>query len=212
MAGPVRLEIEPHATPSARKIARAVEVLHDGGVLAYPTDTVYALGCAIDARRGVERIYRARQMDESQRLALICPDLSSASIYGHFSRTAFRLARRVFPGPYTLVVPATREVPRTVLDRKRRFVGIRIPDHPVTLALVRGLGRPLLTTSAIPPGEDQALSDADEVLERFGKYVDLVVDSGPTGEEPSTVLEVTDDEEVVVIRQGLGPIDEILED
>ena len=211
MAGPVRLEIEPHATPSARKIARAVEVLHEGGVVAYPTDTVYALGCAIDARRAVERIYRARRMDESQRLALICPDLSSASIYGHFSQAAFRLARRVFPGPYTIVVPATREVPRTVLDRKRRQVGIRIPDHPVTQALVRELGRPLLTTSAVPPGEDQALGDADEVMEHFGRHVDLVVDSGLTGDEPSTVLEVTDDEEVLVLRAGLGPTEGILD-
>jgi tRNA threonylcarbamoyl adenosine modification protein (Sua5/YciO/YrdC/YwlC family) len=205
-----RLEIEPHATPAARKIARAVEVLHEGGVLAYPTDTVYALGCAIDSRRGVERIYRARRMSENQRLALLCPDLSSASIYAHFSQAAFRLARRVFPGPYTLVLPASREVPRTVLDKKRRQVGIRIPDHPITLALIRGLGRPLLTTSAIPPGSDTALSDADDVLEHFGRDIDLLVDGGPTGDEASTILEVNDDEEVIVLREGLGPVDPIL--
>jgi tRNA threonylcarbamoyl adenosine modification protein (Sua5/YciO/YrdC/YwlC family) len=205
-----RLEIEPHATPAARKIARAVEVLHEGGVLAYPTDTVYALGCAIDSRRGVERIYRARRMSENQRLALLCPDLSSASIYAHFSQAAFRLARRVFPGPYTLVLPASREVPRTVLDRKRRQVGIRVPDHPITLALIRGLGRPLLTSSAIPPGSDTALSDADDVLHHFGRDIDLVIDGGPTGDEPSTVLEVTDDEEVIVQREGLGPVDQFL--
>ncbi|HLU67482.1 MAG TPA: L-threonylcarbamoyladenylate synthase [Kofleriaceae bacterium] len=210
MAGAVRLEIEPHATPSARKVARAAEVLHEGGLVAYPTDTVYALGCAIDARRAVERIYRARRMDQSQRLALICPDLSSASIYAHFSQTAFRLARRVFPGPYTLVLPASREVPRTVLDRKRRQVGIRIPAHPVTQALVQELGRPLLTTSAVPPGGDRPCSDADEVMEHFARHVDLVVDSGPTGDEPSTVLEVTDDEQVIVIREGLGPVEDIL--
>ena len=208
--GAIRLEIEPHATPSARKIARAVEALHEGGVVAYPTDTVYALGCAIDARRATERIYRAKRMDESQRLAVICPDLSSASLYAHFSQAAFRLARRVFPGPYTLVLPASREVPRTLLDRKRRQVGIRIPDHPITTALVRGLGRPLLTSSAIPPGSDRALADADEIMEYFARDVDLVVDGGVTPGEPSTVLQVTDDEQVVVVRQGLGPVEDLL--
>jgi tRNA threonylcarbamoyl adenosine modification protein (Sua5/YciO/YrdC/YwlC family) len=209
-ASPLRLDIEPHANPSARKIARVVELLHDGGVAAYPTDTVYALGCAIESRRGAERIYRAKQMDEDQRLALICPDLSSASIYAHFSQAAFRLARRVFPGPYTLVLPASREVPRTVLLKKRRQVGIRIPQHPIALALVRGLGRPLLTSSAIPAGSDQALSDPDEVMDHFGRFVDIVVDGGTTSDVPSTVLEVTD-EEVVVLREGSGPIDGILD-
>jgi tRNA threonylcarbamoyl adenosine modification protein (Sua5/YciO/YrdC/YwlC family) len=208
---PLRLDIEPHANPSARKIARVVEVLHEGGVAAYPTDTVYALGCAIESRRGAERIYRAKQMDEDQKLALICPDLSSAAIYAHFSQAAFRLARRLFPGPYTLVLPASREVPRTVLLKKRRQVGIRIPEHPIALALVRALGRPLLTSSAIPPGGDgTALSDPDDVLDHFGRFVDIVVDGGVTSAEPSTVLEVTDDE-VVVLREGRGPIDGLLD-
>jgi tRNA threonylcarbamoyl adenosine modification protein (Sua5/YciO/YrdC/YwlC family) len=210
MSGPLRLEIEPHVIPSARKIAQAVEVLHGGGVIAYPTDTVYALGCAIEARHGAERIYRAKQMNEHQKLALICPDLSSAAIYAHFSQAAFRLARRIFPGPYTLVLPASREVPRLLLSRKRRQVGIRIPDHPIAQALVHELGRPLLTTSAVPPGFDRALSDADDVLEHFGRFVDLVVDGGPTGDEPSTVLEVHDDE-VAVLREGLGPLEGILD-
>jgi tRNA threonylcarbamoyl adenosine modification protein (Sua5/YciO/YrdC/YwlC family) len=211
MPAPLRLEIEPHATPSARKIARAVSVLHEGGVIAYPTDTVYALGCAIDSRKATERIYRAKQMDEHQKLALICPDLSTASLYAHFSQAAFRLARRIFPGPYTLVLPASKEVPRLLLDRshKRRQVGIRVPDHPITQALVQGLGRPLLTSSATPHGSDHFLGDADEVIEHFGRHVDLVVDGGPTGGEPSTVLSVEDDE-IVVLRVGKGPVDDLL--
>jgi tRNA threonylcarbamoyl adenosine modification protein (Sua5/YciO/YrdC/YwlC family) len=209
---PLRLEIEPHSTPSARKIARAIEILHDGGVAAYPTDTVYALGCAIESRRGAERIYRAKRMDEHKKLALICPDLSSASMYAHLSQVAFRLARRLFPGPYTLVVPASREVPRLLVDhsRKRRQVGIRIPDHPIALALVRALGRPLLTSSAVPPGEERALSDPDEVEEHFGRHVDLVIHGGPTPGEPSTVIEIADDE-ILVLRPGLGPVDGILD-
>jgi len=210
--GLVRLDIEPHSTPSARKIARAVEVLHDGKVVAYPTDTVYALGCAIESRRGTERIYRAKRMDEHKKLALICPDLSSASMYAHFSRTAFRVARRVFPGPYTLVLPATREVPRLLIDHshRRRQVGIRVPDHPIALALARALGRPLLTSSAIPPGEERALADPEDVELHFGRHVDLVIHGGPTPGEPSTVLEIIDDE-VAILRAGLGPTEGILD-
>ncbi|HKE13929.1 MAG TPA: L-threonylcarbamoyladenylate synthase [Kofleriaceae bacterium] len=212
MPSPLRIDIEPHATPSARQIARAVEILHEGGVAAYPTDTVYALGCAIESRRGAERIYRAKRMDENKKLALICPDLSSASMYAHFSQGAFRLARRLFPGPYTLVLPASREVPRLLVDtrRKRRQVGIRIPDHPIALALVRALGRPLLTSSAIPPGEERALSDPEDVEEHFGHQVDLVIHGGPTPGEPSTVLEVEGDE-VSVLRAGHGPVDGLLD-
>jgi tRNA threonylcarbamoyl adenosine modification protein (Sua5/YciO/YrdC/YwlC family) len=211
MPAPLRLDIEPHATPSARKIARAVETLHGGGVAAYATDTIYALGCAIDSKAGAERIYRAKQMSEKQRLALICPDLASAAIFGHFSQTAYRLAKRIFPGPYTLVVPASREVPRLLLDKKRRQVGIRIPDHPVALALARELGRPLLTSSAIPPGESEALNDADEVLAHFGNHIDVLIDSGPTSSEVSTVLLIDEQDQVVVVREGLGPIDDIIE-
>ena len=207
---PLRLEIEPHETPHPRKIAQAAQLLHEGGVAAYPTDTVYALGCAIDARRGAERIYRAKQMSEKQRLAVICPDLSSASIYAHFSDTAFRLARRIFPGPYTLVLPASREVPRLLLEKKRRQVGIRIPAHPIVQALVAELGRPLLTSSAIPPGHEEALSDADDVLDHFGRFVDVIIDGGITSDAVSTVLEV-DGDEVIVLREGLGPVEGILE-
>jgi tRNA threonylcarbamoyl adenosine modification protein (Sua5/YciO/YrdC/YwlC family) len=209
MTRALRLEIEPHDPPSARKVARAVEILHGGGVVAYATDTVYALGCAIDCKEGAERIYRAKQMSDKQRLALICPDLAAAAIYAHFGQVAYRLARRIFPGPYTLVLPASREVPRLLLDKKRRQVGIRIPDHPIALALARELGRPLLTSTAHLPG-GEPLGEADEVMEAFGSHVDLVIDSGPTSTEPSTVIEV-DDDRIQVIRQGAGAIDEILE-
>ena len=209
---PLRLEIEPHERPPPRrKIAQAAALLHTGGVAAYPTDTVYALGCAIESKKGAERIYRAKQMSDKQRLAVICPDLTSASMYAHFNDAAFRLARRIFPGPYTLVLPATREVPRLLLEKKRRQVGIRIPDHPIVHALVEELGRPMLTTSAIAPGAEVALSDADDVLEAFGRHVDVIIDGGPTSEDVSTVLEVADDGEVIVIREGLGPIEGILE-
>lgn len=205
----LRLEIEPHDPPSARKIARAIEVLDRGGVAAYPTDTVYALGCALDARKGVERIYRARDMASKHRLAMICPDVSAAATYAHFNQVAFRVARTIFPGPFTMVLPATREVPRQLWDdKRRRVIGIRIPAHPVTRALVAALGRPLLTTSAVPNDSDTACSDADELIEAFGRHLDLLVDSGPIHGEPSTVLEIEDDE-VVVIRQGSGSLEDV---
>jgi tRNA threonylcarbamoyl adenosine modification protein (Sua5/YciO/YrdC/YwlC family) len=206
-AAALRLHIEAHDTPSIRKIDKAVEVLHAGGVAAYPTDSVYALGCAYEARDAIERIYRAKQMNKHQRLALICPDLSTASQFGQLSQSAFRLAQRIFPGPYTLVVPARRDVPRGLTDAKRRTVGIRITSHPIAQALAQRLGRPLLTTSAIAPGADAPCRDAEEILEAFGKFVDVVVDSDMTGGEPSTILEIDDHDAVTVIREGAGPID-----
>ncbi len=226
---PLRLEVGTHDVPSARKIGRAVSILHEGGVAAYPTDSVYALGCAIEAKRAAERIHRARRLSEHQRLALICPDLSAAASYAYFSQVAYRLARRILPGPYTLILPATPAVPRALSDnRKRRVVGIRIPDHPIVMALVQGLGRPLLTTSAVPPEEPRdedededeqddeertgpaPCTDADQVLEAFGNCVDVVIDGGPTGAEPSTVIAVEDDQ-IVVVRAGKGPVDGLLD-
>jgi tRNA threonylcarbamoyl adenosine modification protein (Sua5/YciO/YrdC/YwlC family) len=203
----IRLEIEPHDPPSARKIRRAAGIIHEGGVAGYPTDSVYAIGCAIDAKRSIERVYRAKEMTGTRKLALLCPDLSTASQFGHFSQQAFRLARQLFPGPYTIVVPASRDVPRSLLD-KRRTVGIRIPGHPITLALIKALGRPLLTSSAIAPGEETALSDPDDVSEVFGAHLDLMIHGGPTGDVPSTVLAIRGDD-VLLMREGAGPIEDL---
>jgi tRNA threonylcarbamoyl adenosine modification protein (Sua5/YciO/YrdC/YwlC family) len=208
----VRISIDEWGEPNPRKIQQAIEILHAGGIAAYPTDSIYALGCAIEAREAIEKIYRAKGMHKNQRLALICPDLSTASEFGLFSQTAFRLAQRIFPGPYTLVVPATRATPRTLTDAKRRTVGIRITSHPIAQALAVGLGRPLLTTSAItrsgPDSDGQPCRDADEILEAFGSVVDVVIDAAQTPAEPSTVLEV-DGETIRLLRAGQGPIDEM---
>lgn len=212
---PLRVVIEPWGEPNPRKIEQALEVLHRGGVAAYPTDSIYALGCAIESRDAIERIYRAKGMNKKQRLALICPDLSTASEFGQFSQTAFRLAQRIFPGPYTLVVPATHEVPRTLTHDKRRTVGIRITSHPIAQALARGLGRPLLTTSAIAADSEVPCRDAEEILETFGKHIDVVIDTEQTDDEatesmPSTVIEVSGDE-ITVIREGQGSLDGLLD-
>ncbi|MDQ3369228.1 MAG: L-threonylcarbamoyladenylate synthase [Myxococcota bacterium] len=210
MSPPLRLVIDRWGEPHPRRIEQAVEILHRGGVAAYPTDSVYALGCALESRDAIERIHRAKGMQRNQRLALICPDLSSAAHYGIFSQTAFRLAQRIFPGPYTLVVPATREVPKTLTDHKRRTVGIRVTSHPVAQALARALGRPLLTTSALVPETHEPCRDADEILDVFENHIDVVLDSEQTPAEPSTVLEV-DGEEITLIRLGQGSLDGILD-
>jgi tRNA threonylcarbamoyl adenosine modification protein (Sua5/YciO/YrdC/YwlC family) len=210
MSPPIRIAIEQWGDPSPRKIQQAIDVLHAGGVAAYPTDSIYALGCAIESREAIEKIFRAKNMNKNQRLALICPDLSTASEFGLFSNTGFRLAQRIFPGPYTLVVPATRAVPRTLTDHKRRTVGIRITSHPIAQALAKGLGRPLLTSSAIDPETHEPCRDADEIFAAFEKFVDVVIDAEQTPAEPSTVIEV-DGETVRLIRQGQGSIEGILD-
>ena len=209
MASPVRIVFDRAEDVNPRKIQQAIDILHKGGVAAYPTDSIYALGCAIESREGIEKIFRAKQMHKNQRLALICPDLSTASQFGQFSNTAFRLAQKIFPGPYTLVVPATHDVPRTLTHHKRRTVGIRITSHPIAQALAAGLGRPLLTSSAIAPGTDEPCRDAEEVLEAFGRFIDVVVDSEQTPAAPSTVIEV-DQDTITVIREGQGPLDGLL--
>ncbi len=200
----IRLSIHPHDPPAKRPIAKAVEALHRGAIVAYPTDTLYALGCAIDCISSAKALYKLKDMPKSQRLALICPDLATAAIYAHFSQAAFRMAQQIYPGPFTMVLPASREVPKLLMDKRRRTVGIRIVDHPVTAALVKELGRPLLTTSAVT-ADGSPCVDADDVAETFESGVDLLIDSGRTPGEVSTVLQV-DGEEIEVIRQGLGTL------
>jgi tRNA threonylcarbamoyl adenosine modification protein (Sua5/YciO/YrdC/YwlC family) len=196
------LVIHP-AHPEPRKIAMAAEVLEAGGVALYPTDTVYALGCAIDAKRAVERLYRMKAMDTRQHLSIICADLSDISRYAVISDFAYRQLRRLLPGPFTFILDATREVPKILLD-KRRTMGIRVPDAPIAIELVRALGRPLITTSAVPPGGEQIL-DVDDG-KRAWRDLDLCIDGGATPGKPSTVVSLIDDQ-IEVVRQGLGELE-----
>lgn len=188
--------------PEPRKIARAIEVLRRGGVIAYPTDTVYGLGCDITNKHAVERIYRSKRMADTQLLSFVCPDLSDIARYGVVQDYAYRIMRRLVPGPYTFILQATREVPK-VLRMKRKTVGIRVPDHPVALALARELGSPVASTSASLDGE--IFIDPREIEERF-PGIDLVLDAEGVGLTPSTVLDLSGDQPVVV-REGAGPID-----
>jgi len=199
--------------PEPRKIAHAAQILERGGVALYPTDTVYALGCVLDDKKAVERIRRLKAMDDKQPLAMICSDLSNIAKYAIVSDFAYRLMRRILPGPYTVVLAATREVPKLLLD-KRRTIGIRVPASPICEALVRALGKPLLTTSAVPPNGDgenagQPVLDVAEGKEAWPHGLDVTIDGGLLPNEPSTVISLINDE-LEVLREGLGAVDGVV--
>lgn len=188
--------------PEPRKIAAAVAALERGDVIAYPTDSVYGLGCDLSSRRGVETLYRMKNMRADQLLSFVCPDLADIARYALVSDSAYRVMRRLLPGPYTFILPATKEVPR-ILRMKRKTVGVRVPSHPVTLALTRALGRPLVSTSASHAGE--YLIDPTEIEDRWHELA-LVLDADGVGLTPSTVIDLSDGE-LVVVREGAGRVD-----
>lgn len=196
------IEIHPQ-NPQPRLIRQAVEIIQSGGVIAYPTDSSYALGCRIGEKSAVERIRRIRQLDDKHNFTLVCCDLSELGIYAKVDTSAFRLLKAYTPGPYTFILNATREVPRMLLHPKRRTIGVRVPQHPITLALLEALGEPLMSVSLILPGDDEALGDAWEIRERLEHFVDLVIEGGPGGLQPSTVISLAEDEPEV-IRVGAG--------
>ena len=193
--------------PEPRKVQRAVQVLNGGGVIAYPTDTVYGLGCDIGNKQAIDRIYQLKGMPKDHPLAFICPDLSDIARYAVVENTVYRVLKRFLPGPYCFILMATREVPKMLLN-KQKTVGIRVPNHPITLALVRELGRPLISTTAGRPGQDP-LVDPWEIDQEF-TGLDLVIDGGDAGGTvPTTVVDLSQGD-VRIVRQGAGPVDELL--
>ena len=187
--------------PQGRLISRVVETLKQGGLIAYPTDTTYGLGCDIFNRRGIKHIYQIKQRDARKPFSFICYDLSDAANYAHVSNFAFKIMKRHLPGPYTFVLDATRIVPDSLTTRQKT-VGIRIPDDEIALAIVRELGHPLVTTSANLTGETP-LHDPMEIETSMGHMLDLVIDGGIRFGDPSTVISLIDDN-VEVIREGCG--------
>jgi tRNA threonylcarbamoyl adenosine modification protein (Sua5/YciO/YrdC/YwlC family) len=192
--------------PEPRKIQRAVQVLNDGGVIAYPTDTVYGLGCDLTNRHAVERLYAIKGMPRTHPLAFVCPDLSDIARYAIVENQVYRVLRRLLPGPYTFILTATREVPK-IVQMKRKSVGIRVPGSEVARALARELGRPIISSTAARPGEDP-LVDPDEIDEAFPGLA-LVLDGGAGGLVPTTVIDLTTSPPEIV-REGAGPIDEFV--
>lgn len=196
------LSINPQ-TPQARLIRHVVDCLKQGGVIVYPTDTTYGIGCDIFNKRGVKKIYQIKQRDPRKPFSFICADLSDVSNYAQVSNFAFKTMKRQLPGPYTFVLEATRIVP-DVLTTKQKTVGIRIPDNQIALSIVRELGHPLVTTSANISGEEP-LHDPTLIHEEMGKMFDLVVDGGVLLGDPSTIISLIDDK-VEVLREGSGDI------
>ncbi len=195
--------------PQLRHVRHAVDIVRNGGVIAYPTDSGYALGSQLGDKVAKDRICRIRHLDTKHSFTLICCDLAQAGVYARFSTPVFRLIRANTPGPYTFVLRATREVPRRLMHPKRKTIGVRIPDHRITQALLEELGEPMFTTTLILPGEGSPMTDPVEIRDRLRGHVDLVIDGGPGGTVPTTLVDVTGDEPQV-LREGRGDSSRLL--
>ena len=200
------LKVHP-ITPDQRLIGKAVDHLVAGGVIIYPTDTVYGIGCSIKDKSAIERVYLIKRQRKSP-FSFVCADLKNISEYAHVSNSAFKIMKRLIPGPYTFILPAARmkQLPKLLVS-KRKTVGIRVPDNPITLALVRGLGGPILSTS-VTTAEGDILNDVEEISSLFGNQVDIIIDGGAKTTEPSTVLDLTGDRPVV-LRKGSGNLEAV---
>lgn len=196
------LEIHPD-NPQPRLIKQAVDIMRQGGVIAYPTDSSYALGCQIGDKGAVTRLRRIRGIDERHNLTLVCRDLSEISTYAKIENTDYRLLKSLTPGPYTFILRATSEVPRILMHPKRRHIGLRVMDVPIVNALLEELNQPIMSTTLILPGNEFPETDAEEIEEKIGNYLHLVIDGGHCGVEPTTVIDLTG-EVPFLKRQGKG--------
>ncbi|WP_207001071.1 L-threonylcarbamoyladenylate synthase [Trinickia mobilis] len=192
--------------PQPRLIAQAVQIIKEGGVVALPTDSSYALACRLDDKEAVARLRRIRGLDEKQHLSLIVRDLSELANFAMVDNLQFRLIKSVTPGPYVFILQATKEVPRRLSHPQRRTIGLRVPDHAITLALLEALGEPLIATTLILPPDTDPLNDPEEIRSRLEKQLDLVIDGGACPREPSSVIDLTGDEPVLV-RAGRGRLE-----
>ena len=198
------LVIHPE-NPQPRLISQAVAVLRHGGIVVYPTDSSYALGCHLGDKAALERIRRIRQLDAQHNFTLMCQDLSELATYARVGNQAFRLLKALTPGPYTFILTASREVPRRLQHPRRKTIGLRVPDHPIAQALLETLGEPMLSVTLILPGDDMPLTDPEEIRERIGKQGDVIIYGGYCGHEPTTVIDLSG-ESPQVVREGKGDI------
>jgi tRNA threonylcarbamoyl adenosine modification protein (Sua5/YciO/YrdC/YwlC family) len=197
-------EVHPK-NPQPRLLKQAAAILHAGGVAAVPTDSSYALVCRLDDKAAAENLRRIRQIDDKHHLTLLCRDLSELARFARVDNKQFRLLKLGTPGPYTFILEATKEVPRRLSHPSRRTIGLRVPDHPVLQELLALFGEPLLATTFIPPGQTEALNDADDILAHYQKVLQAVVDSGACPLQPTTVVDYSGDEPQV-LRQGRGSL------
>ena len=190
--------------PQARLINQAVEIIKNGGVIIYPTDSGYALGCAIGEKHAMDRIVAIRKLPENHNFTLVCSDLSELSTYALVTNQSYRLIKNNTPNPYTFILPATKDVPRRLMT-KRKTIGIRVPDNAIALALIAALGEPILSCSLMLPDTEITESDPDEIREHLEHRVDLIIHGGYLGQEPTTVIDLTEDSPKI-IREGSGDI------
>jgi len=193
--------------PQARLVRQAVDIIRRGGVVAYPTDSAYALGCHIGDKQAMERIRRIRTLDDHHNFTLMCRDLSELSVYAKVNNQMFRSLKAHTPGPYTFILEATSEVPRRLMHPKRKTIGLRVPENAIALALLEDLGEPIMSVTLIMPGDEYPLTDPYDIRDLLEHQVDLVVEGGYCGLEPTTVVDLTG-EAPEVIRQGVGRFDD----
>jgi tRNA threonylcarbamoyl adenosine modification protein (Sua5/YciO/YrdC/YwlC family) len=196
------LAIHP-SHPQQRLIERASEIIRAGGIAVYPTDTTYAIGCHMGDKTALDRIRQIRQLDDRHHFTIACRDLSEIALYARVDNPSFRLLKQLTPGPYTFLLPATREAPRRLVHPKRRTIGLRVPDHPILKALLATLGEPIMTTTLQLPGEGLPESDPALIRDRLGRQVDVIIDGGACGLEPTTIIDLTTAPPILV-RPGLG--------
>ena len=189
--------------PQSRLIHQAGEIVNSGGVIAYPTDSAYALGCHIGDKRALEKIRQIRKLDRRHNFTLVCRDLSDLAIYARVNNSAYRMIRAATPGPYTFILPATREVPKRLIHPKRKTIGLRVPDNPICQALLAAVGEPIMSSTLQLPGDEYPLTDPDEIRDVLEHQLDLVIDGGFCGLEATTVINLEDDVPVIV-REGRG--------
>jgi len=197
-------EVHPQ-NPQPRLLRQAAQILHAGGVAAIPTDSSYALVCRLEDKAAAEALRRIRQVDDKHHLTLLCRDLSELATYARVDNRQYRLLKLGTPGPYTFILEATKEVPRRLSHPSRRTIGLRVPDHRVSQDLLAAFGEPLLATTFIPPGESEPLNDAEQIRARYQKVLQAIVDAGACPMQPTTVLDLSGDEPVLV-RQGRGEL------
>jgi len=195
-------QIHPE-NPQKRLIDQAVKIIQEGGVIAYPTDSGYALGCHLGDKKAIEKIKWLRSLDDKHNFTLVCSDLSEIGTYAKVDNAVFRLLKNQTPGAYTFILNATSEVPRLLLHPKRRSIGVRVPDHRITHALLQALGEPLMSVTLIPVGEELPMTDPEAIRERFGAHLDLIVDGGACHLEPTTVIDLRE-LPPTIIREGRG--------
>ena len=198
------IEIHPR-DPQPRRVKAIVDIIHNGGLIAYPTDSSYAFGCHIGDKKAIDRIRRIRRTDKKHNFTLVCADLSEISVYARVDNWAYRLLKSMTPGPYTFVLPASREVPKRLQHPKRRTIGLRVPDHRLVQVMLAELGEPIMSSTLSLPGESMPLTDPLEIEERIGHQIEAIIDAGPAGIEPTTVLDLSGGS-VEILRAGRGDV------